>query len=59
MGWTDRPDSVLMAGHIGGLLPPPNGGSGAHGLANLVAAWPELPEAIRTGILAMVKAAWP
>ena len=27
------------------------------GLAEIVAAWPELPEAIRAGILAMVKAA--
>jgi hypothetical protein len=26
-------------------------------LASLMNAWPELPEAIRTGILAMVKAA--
>ena len=26
-------------------------------LAAVVAAWPELPEAIRTGIVAMVKAA--
>jgi hypothetical protein len=26
-------------------------------LADLVAAWPELPEAIKAGILAMVKAA--
>ena len=27
-------------------------------LAAVVAAWPELPEAIKAGILAMVKAAW-
>jgi hypothetical protein len=26
-------------------------------LATVVAAWPDLPEAIKTGILAMVKAA--
>jgi hypothetical protein len=29
----------------------------AHGVGVLVAAWPELTEAIRAGILAMVKAA--
>jgi hypothetical protein len=28
-------------------------------LAAIVAAWPELPEAIKAGILAMVKAALP
>jgi hypothetical protein len=27
------------------------------GLAAVVAAWPELPEAVRAGIVAMVKAA--
>jgi hypothetical protein len=28
-------------------------------LARIVAAWPELPEAIRAGILALVKASTP
>ena len=46
-----------MAGLVGGLLPSPTGGSGAHALADFAAARPELPEAIKAGILAMVKAA--
>jgi hypothetical protein len=28
-------------------------------LAAVVAAWPELPQAIQAGIVAMVRAAWP
>jgi hypothetical protein len=36
---------------------PLTGSSGAHTLADFVVAWPELPEAIRAGIVAMVKAA--
>jgi hypothetical protein len=48
---------VSLAGLVGSLLPPLIGGSGAHALAESVATWPELPEAIKAGILAMVKAA--
>jgi hypothetical protein len=48
-----------MAGLVGGLLPSPTGGSGAHALADFAAARPELPEAIKAGILAMVKASHP
>jgi hypothetical protein len=35
---------------------PPHCVVGATDLATVVAAWPELPEAIKAGILAMIKA---
>jgi hypothetical protein len=46
-----------MAGLIGVLSPLQSIGTRAHEVDDLVAAWPDLPEAIKAGILAMVKAA--
>jgi hypothetical protein len=46
-----------MAGLVGGLLAPPTRGSSAHAVADFMAAWLRLPEAISVSILAMVKAA--
>jgi hypothetical protein len=46
-----------MAGLIGGLSSLQSIGTGAHEVDDLMAAWPELTEAIKAGIVAMVKAA--
>ena len=46
-----------MAGLVGGLMHPPTIGIRGHGVADFVDVWPEPPEVIRSGILAMGKAA--
>ena len=51
------PPSLAAQGKRAAQIEPPLNGSDDPDLAAVVAAWPELPEAIKAGILAMVKAA--